>query len=222
MEKQRKLESERHEITSTVDLSELINSRHQPNPLQEIEPFEEVWVVDHFLSPQESSQITENTDSVGFGKTHYSPFYRGNFRLIIDSPPLAEQLWPRVQALLGPNFTVQFKNQTWRPTGLNPRFRFSKYHPGHKFERHVDDCYIKSPTHQSMLTVNIYLNDNPAATRMYHYSKKHKAQFVDVVPQAGKALIFRQAPHADLLHAGLKVTEGLKYLMRTDVMFQQN
>lgn len=220
MEKQKKIESKRQEIISTVGLSHLLDSNYQPTgTLQEVEPFNEVWVFDHLLSDDESINFINQTDKIGYGKTHYGPQYRGNFRLILDDQELADLLWTRIQTLLDPDFTLEFENQTWWPVGLNPRFRYSKYYPGHKFARHVDDCFIRSKKERSMLTVNIYLNQNSAATRMYYYSKKEKEQLVDIIPQVGKVLIFRQAPHADLLHAGLKVTEGNKYLMRTDIMF---
>jgi len=66
-----------------------------------------------------------------------------------------------------------------------------------------------------MLTLNIYLNNSAAATRFLAADDR----VVRVEPRAGLALLFRQAPGADLLHCGEKVTDGLKYLMRCDVMF---
>ena len=38
---------------------------------------------------------------------------------------------------------------------------------------------------------------------------------------AGLALVFRQPPTARLLHDGQRVEEGVKYLLRTDIMYRQ-
>lgn len=112
------------------------------------------------------------------------------------------------------------------PCGLNPRVRFSKYEPGARFARHVDSWYEDSSGDISMLTVNIYLNDDAsltdpalpaAATRLHTPPAGH----VDIVPRAGLALIFQQAPMADLVHEGLAVQRGHKYLMRLDAMFRR-
>jgi len=81
-----------------------------------------------------------------------------------------------------------------------------------------------------MLTVNIYLNDNQSgATRFYYYGddsinqsggQTQKSQIIDILPQTGQCVMFQQLPHAEYIHSGLKVESGLKYLMRTDVMFR--
>jgi hypothetical protein len=39
---------------------------------------------------------------------------------------------------------------------------------------------------------------------------------IDVVPKCGRVLIFQ---HRDLLHSGDDVEDGVKYTMRTDIMY---
>ena len=41
---------------------------------------------------------------------------------------------------------------------------------------------------------------------------------MDVVPKVGRVLIFHQK---GLLHSGAVVTRGIKYSMRTDVMYKK-
>lgn len=41
---------------------------------------------------------------------------------------------------------------------------------------------------------------------------------LDVFPKAGRVLLFQ---HKDLLHSGDYVTSGVKYTMRTDLMYEQ-
>lgn len=103
--------------------------------------------------------------------------------------------------------------------GLNERMRFLKYSPGHFFAPHRDLRYVRGPDagpermgETSHVTVQLYLNDKfKGGTTRFLCGKRH----YDVVPRAGSALIFDH----DLLHEGSKVTGGIKYSVRTDVMF---
>lgn len=49
------------------------------------------------------------------------------------------------------------------------------------------------------------------------YTDDMKAQ-IDVFPRVGRVLIFQ---HRALLHAGADVQAGVKYTMRTDLMFER-
>jgi hypothetical protein len=65
--------------------------------------------------------------------------------------------------------------------------------------------------------LHIYLNDvtSGGATRFWTPDKKH---FIDVEPKIGRVLVFQQRM---LVHSGEEVTEGIKYTMRSDFMFEQ-
>lgn len=52
------------------------------------------------------------------------------------------------------------------------------------------------------------------ATRFWSKDKQH---YIDVEPRVGRVLLFQQRL---LLHSGEEVTAGLKYTMRTDVMYE--
>lgn len=56
--------------------------------------------------------------------------------------------------------------------------------------------------------------------KIINFHNQDKSQIIDILPESGKCVIFRQLPEAEYIHAGLKVESGLKYLMRTDVMFR--
>ena len=68
------------------------------------------------------------------------------------------------------------------------------------------------------MTVNIYLNDlEPAQHGRTRFFLERKGGAVDAAGGvAGSAVLFKQE-HA--LHDGEPLASGLKYLMRTDVMF---
>jgi hypothetical protein len=71
--------------------------------------------------------------------------------------------------------------------------------------------------------MHLYLNDETSteteslieggATR---FENLQRGQFLDVMPKAGRVLIFQ---HRDLLHSGADVIQGTKYTLRTDIMF---
>lgn len=230
-------ERTRGEITTDADLSYILNTPKLTlsNSLIRLEPFKYLWDISKLLTEDECQLLIDRTEEIGYGRTQYNPKYRGNLRLILNDCNLASSLWPRIQVLLGPDFSLLDKHKgKWIPIGLNSRFRFAKYYPGDAFGRHADDCYIeKENSLMSMLTVNIYLNDcTSGATRFYYYAddkedkkekeeKEHKDQIIDVLPTTGRCVIFRQLPGAEYIHAGLKVESDFKFLMRTDVMFVQ-
>lgn len=220
-------DQEREEIRVESDFGDILGESYSSRVgLTLIEPFDHMWIVDDLLDSEECHLLIQRTEEIGYGRTGYNPLYRGNLRLICDDIQLADKLWVRIQQLLGSDFYLNDQHgRKWIPVGLNPRFRYAKYYPGDQFGRHADDCYQDKSTKQmSMLTVNIYLNKcDSGATRFYYYENDEhddKSQIIDILPDFGKCVIFRQLPEAEYIHAGLKVESGLKYLMRTDVMFR--
>jgi hypothetical protein len=75
-----------------------------------------------------------------------------------------------------------------------------------------------------MFTIHLYLNDSKAevegaelvggATTFYSSDEKRR---IDVDPKAGRVLIFQ---HRRLYHSGDDVLAGIKYTMRTDIMYE--
>lgn len=102
--------------------------------------------------------------------------------------------------------------------GLNERLRFLKYEPGQFFAPHQDIRYIRGPDsgpragETSHITVQIYLNEKckGGSTRFLCGRR-----YYDVTPKTGSVLIFDH----DLLHEGSKVTSGIKYSVRSDIMY---
>jgi hypothetical protein len=97
----------------------------------------------------------------------------------------------------------------------------------------------KTGNTRSYLTFLIYLNDNfdGGETKFYYpvttttttnkdkdtSATKTKTSLVarGVIPKRGSVLIFPQGNTASLLHEGSAVTKGIKYVIRTDVLYQQ-
>lgn len=104
---------------------------------------------------------------------------------------------------------------------MNPRLSFLRYGPGHFFKQHCDglnDLKDGPYPQKSFVTLHLYLNDgrlSGGATRFWSADKKN---YLDVHPKVGRVLVFQQRM---LIHSGEEVTEGMKYTMRSDFMFEQ-
>lgn len=181
----------------------------------------------NLFSRSECWNIIQETETLGYGRTAYPHAYRGNRRLQLDDAPgcLAQSIWHRIKAYLPSE--IQLPNQedstditTWRAVGCNTRFRFSKYYAGDQFGAHFDSEYISNDGLLSFFTVNAYLNDlGPEQKgRTRFYERRAGPVVASAGGRAGSAVIFRQG---EALHDGEQLQCGLKYLLRTDVMYEQ-
>ncbi len=133
------------------------------------------------------------------------PDVRNNTRVIVDDVALARSLFDRVASLVPPSLCGL------APVGANERFRCYRYGPGQKFAAHYDGAFIRDAHERSQLTFMIYLNDA--------FTGGH-TEFLDfdvtAVPQTGRALLFQH----QVLHEGCVVNSGVKYVLRSDVMYR--
>ncbi|CAI8057646.1 hypothetical protein GBAR_LOCUS31414 [Geodia barretti] len=175
------------------------------------------------LTPDECRAVVDATEKVGYeGAKNYCFMYnnRWNDRFMADDAQLAEFLWERVKEFTPKR--VEAFERTWEVDGLNSRFRFCKYlgGEGHYFGPHTDGMYTADLDHRSLFTCMFYLNGGPDFKGGLTNFIDHKTRKVNhsIVPAPGLCVIFRQV---DLrtYHEGTQVTSGLKYIMRTDVMY---
>jgi len=171
-----------------------------------------IFTVDNFFSLKECKDWIQKSEAigyeeakVGFGRKQVvMKEVRNNERLIYDSETLAVELWERVKAF------VPKETYLGIAVGLNERFRFYKYYPEQEFKPHQDGSFIRNIHEWSSYTFMIYLN-----AEMVGGETKFNTHTIK--PATGKALIFRH----ELVHQGCKVLEGVKYVLRTDVMYQR-
>ncbi|RAH74134.1 uncharacterized protein BO66DRAFT_388202 [Aspergillus aculeatinus CBS 121060] len=150
---------------------------------------------------------------------------------------------PRVTGLAG-------RNAVYRLTRLNERLRFLKYEGGEYFRPHWDGHYRTPDGREtSYYTVHLYLNgdgeqDRAELTREMKRLEKgegvvnldtkgsllggatsflprfeEKERHLRIFPRTGSVLVFQQN---DLLHGGDPVIRGVKYTMRTDIMYRRD
>lgn len=173
-----------------------------------------VWTVEDFLPADRCAELIRHAEEVGFaaatinsaGGTEMRPDLRNNTRVIEDDVALAASLFERIR----PHVPATMYRDA-AVVGVNERFRYYRYHPGQRFVRHFDGSFRRNAKEESALTFMIYLNDaaEGGATRFLDLD-------LEVVPRRGTALLFQHR----LLHEGAEVTSGVKYVLRTDVMYR--
>ena len=172
---------------------------------------ESIFTVDDFLTRRECLEYMALSEQLGYEAAKVNtakgarvvPGVRNNSRAFHRSEELAQALWERARAF------VPAELGRSQALGLNELFRFYRYGRGQQFRGHFDQSFVRSPTEASLLTFMVYLNDN---------FRGGDTAFRDlrVWPRQGRLLVFEHG----LYHLGRTVDEGVKYVLRTDVMFR--
>ena len=195
---------------STVDL-----------PNQSLEYF--IHKISNLLTLEECTAIIQQQES---SLIPTSAALSSRLRYIFDSEDLAHLLWERLSPFYGNTIITDEEQYTWKAVHLNTRFRFCKYSPSDAFGPHTDGRRLETLNTQSFMTVNMYLNTVPrshgGATRVLDPripgdgAEKHKVLCL-VQPELGSASVFRDS----LFHDGEELSAGVKYLLRSNIMFER-
>jgi hypothetical protein len=177
---------------------------------------EDIFLIGDFLSREECAQFIAMSEAQGYdGATiatakgqRVANDIRNNDRLIWDDQELARNWWLRVVSFIPPAFG------RWRAHGFNERFRFYRYAPGQKFVQHRDGSFERSPSEMSWMTFIVYLNEGFDGGRT-RFDLAGEPVPIEIVPATGTALVFMH----DRLHEGEEVRTGVKYVLRTDIMY---
>ncbi|PPJ51637.1 hypothetical protein CBER1_08817 [Cercospora berteroae] len=129
------------------------------------------------------------------------------------------------------------RGEIWTLTRPNERMRFLKYVGGEYFRPHCDGAYeTPDKKERSYFTMHLYLNSGGVLSKeelaklsaeyrknvliggatTFHSPNMDRSKDIDVLPKTGRVLIFQ---HQNLLHSGDDVLRGVKYTMRTDLMY---
>jgi prolyl 4-hydroxylase len=171
-----------------------------------------IFLLPDFLTPDECAAHVARAEALGFeqaslgGSGEVYKQVRDNDRVILDDAELARSLYERAK----PSLVAEWMYR--RVTGFNERWRYYRYAPGQRFKLHGDGAHVRPDGEESQFTFMIYLNDGVegGSTNFHVDGKVLKAQ-----PRAGTALVFMHKH----LHEGAEVVNGVKYVLRTDVMY---
>jgi prolyl 4-hydroxylase len=167
-------------------------------------------IIHNVLEPSECAEMLSEANKYGFAPL-------GNrFRCMLDCPELAAYLLE----VMRPHLPLNLCHGRESLDEMNSRLRFTCYLPGQEFTTHVDTFYTQPSRHSkegnvSRATVLLYLNDVPEVNGGgTAFVGKHR---ISCQPRGGSVLVFTQ----DLLHEGLRLNAGLKYFVRTELMFRR-
>lgn len=173
-----------------------------------------------FLSRAECAALLDTIHAAGFEEQ-----YAGDGRLLrsraqFEDPGWADLIWQRLRPAIPP-LTEMYSDdflpeprpkaelQDYRAVQLNERFRCYRYGSTEEFRRHQDFAHEYSASKRTFYTVLIYLNDD------FRGGETAFDGFT-VHPETGLLVLF---PH-ELEHEGRRIETGIKYSLRTDVVFE--
>ena len=188
------------------------------------------------LSPTECERLIAITEAQGYekalvnvggGRQMAIDDVRKSGRCMIDAPEAAELLWKRVAPLLPAEKGREprhYPQSGWRAVGLNERLRFLKYAPGDYFAPHRDGRYARTAKEPgageagdcSSMTLMLYLNA-PKLGGETNFLDAEESLVTAVAPKPGLMLAFDH----ELRHEGALLKAGVKYCVRTDVMYRK-
>jgi len=193
------------------------------------------------LAQRECDALLAAAESWGFEDIawEYDKAYRDCTRVVTMAPSLADVLWQRVLTALKPSDLATADDPTggvrpvgfgcegvWRPVGVNPCVRFSRYVGGGHFQPHRDSAFVITDDKRSVLTIMAYLTEGFEGGETTFYAENRGAPSASpcpgellhtIVPARGDGLVFSHAAW----HAGEEVTRGAKMILRTDIIFER-
>lgn len=182
----------------------------------------DMWTVEGVLTAEEAAAFIRAAEGVGFPTPPSGPpqpgmAARDNARLAWEDRALSDALW----RILQPSIAASCAGDAALALGCSPALRLYRYAPGQRFARHYDDAVggVLGPGTGTRHTVLIYLSACAGGETVF-YGAKGK-EVAAVPPAPGRALIHR---HGDdcLLHEGARVRDGVKYVLRTDVVYRED
>lgn len=179
--------------------------------MKKIELHPQIFLIENYLSDSECDHYIELTQDKVFeeakinmgGRQMMSKGVRNNDRLMIFDNDLAKNLFEKAAEFLPQT------HEDYNVLDFNEMFRIYKYSSGQRFKMHRDGSYIRNENEKSFYTFLIYLNDD------FEGGETEFENLFTVAPKKGSALVF----YHPLRHEGKTLISGLKYVLRTDVMY---
>jgi hypothetical protein len=198
-----------------------------------------VWVVPDFLEDEEcrawinfveSGNVDQRIKNVLNNKLEYVQHpatkyiaHRECYRWQQNNTRIADTLYQRMQSsgiIQEMQQHVNFSaDPSYQACSCNPNIRLYKYEKGMSFGKHVDGSNLVDGVGQTEVTVLAYLSDcQGGATRFYPNNTGKKAKSIAFDPKQGSLLVHIHGDRC-LEHEADPVVDGIKYILRTDVVF---
>ncbi|MCJ8152884.1 2OG-Fe(II) oxygenase [Chryseobacterium sp. SSA4.19] len=179
--------------------------------MEKTELHPQIFLIENFLSDSKCDEYISMSQGKAFEEAKISmgarqmmnKGIRNNDRLMIFDNDLAKNLFEKAVGFLPQT------HDAYKVLDFNEMFRIYKYSPGQRFNMHRDGSYIRNENEKSFYTFLIYLNDD------FEGGETEFENLFTVTPIKGSALVF----YHPLRHEGKTLINGLKYVLRTDVMY---
>lgn len=196
------------------------------------------------LSVEECQRLIEITESLGYLKDAAvslprSVRHNDNVTWVVDEDT-DKIIWNRCKHFFSDEKKI-FAGK--KPLGLNARFRLYRYHAGDFFKTHSDGSWPGSrvidgeliadayPDRWSQMTFLIFLTDDfEGGATQFIVNKTHPedpvqsmddAKTVSLRTPVGGVLCFPHGMHPlHRLHSSEQITAGVKYIIRSDVLYE--
>jgi prolyl 4-hydroxylase len=165
-----------------------------------------IWLVEDVYTEAECRDFIDFIERSSPTLATNNPLYRDQDRVIKDDPRIAEDLFRRLRPRLPERIG------SLRLVGLNERLRMYRYRAGQRFEPHMDHWYRPSENRITLHTVLVYFNDDFEGGETRFLEQIEKV----VIPKRGMAAIFQHK----VRHEGCPVRRGIKYALRSDVIYE--
>ena len=181
---------------------------------------DKVIIIHGLLSGEECAALIQRSESLRYEPGTVADVVieevRNNERVIVDDVSLATDFFRRAE----PSLPAVIDGHGL--VGFNERWRFYRYGPGQTFKPHRDGSFMRIKSwEESQMTFMIYLNDGMVGGETRFFSDMEQAfrqrPYLSVQPKRGMALAFIHS----IWHEGAMVQSGLKYVLRTDVMYKE-
>jgi len=182
-----------------------------------------IWVLPNFLTRHECQawiafmEAQQPLDYVKQRGTRYMAS-RECYRFSRQDAAMSHRLFERLrdntqllQALQLPNGLGQQQGQ---PVTCNPNLRLYKYCEGHSFGQHIDEANAVAGVGVTRLTVLIYLSECEGGATRFQGN-------VAFEPQPGAILLHVHGEDLCLEHEADPVISGIKYVLRTDLVYSE-
>ncbi|WP_185288387.1 2OG-Fe(II) oxygenase [Chryseobacterium lactis] len=179
--------------------------------MEKIELHPQIFLIKNFLTHEECDRFIRESEDRKFEEAKINVFgrqlmnkgVRNNDRLMMFDENIAEDLFKTAAGFLPQ------EQEGYKLLNFNEMLRVYKYAPGQQFKMHRDGSYIRNEQEKSFYTFMIYLNDD------FEGGETEFENLFTVAPEKGTALVF----YHPLRHEGKTLLSGLKYVLRTDVMY---
>ncbi len=203
-------------------------------------PLDRIHVISNVLLPEECEYFISWGEARGFEEFKQAKTreyaHRENGRIQLEDDILAQRIFARILPLL------PMELDQMAPLGCSSNIRLYRYTAGQSFGKHIDEDHFDPQLNGiTKYTLLFYLSGAPiefigvadaaestiqdvpsvtcAGGETIFYKGHHDSKaLLSVVPEQGKMVLHGHGPKC-LTHEGSAVTSGVKYVLRTDVVY---